>query len=128
MKPSDSGAWFDPSQPLVWDKRTVAKKLSVSERTVTRLVDRGKLACVHIGRSIRIPVDSVHKLLDSPALKGDNHSRVGSAVPEKSICHINAKTVRIGGQRSPTQAAKELDALLELPTARKRKPSKQSSG
>ena len=121
MKPSDSGAWFDPNQPLVWDKRTVAQKLSVSERTVTRLVDRGELAFVHIGRSIRIPVDSVHKLLDSPALKGDNHSRVGSAVQEKSICHISAKTVRIGGQRSPTQAAKELDALLEPPTARKRK-------
>ena len=121
MNSGDSGSWSDPSQPLLWDKRTVAKKLSVSERTVTRLVDRGELTSVHIGRSIRISVDSVHELLDSPALKGDNHSRVGSAVQEKSICHINAKTVGSGGRHSPTQAAKELDALLEPPTARKRK-------
>ena len=104
-------------ESLAWDKRTVAQKLSVSERTVARLVDRGELTSVHIGRSIRIPVRSVYELLDSPALKGDNHSCAGSVVQEKSTCHISANKREVkassGGHRSPMQTASELESLLE---------------
>ena len=104
-------------ESLAWDKRTVAQKLSVSERTVTRLVNRGELTSVNVGRSIRIPVRSVYELLDSPTLKGDNHSCVGSAVQEKSTCHISANKREVkassGGHRSPMQTASELEYLLE---------------
>ena len=115
-----------PGMPIACDKKTVAKMLSVSERTVSRLVEDGSIESFRIGRLIRIPMSSVSSFMESSLSAGDNQSCVGSAVQEKSICPINAKTVRSGGCLSQIQAAKELDALLEPPIARKRRGSSHS--
>jgi excisionase family DNA binding protein len=41
----------------------VEKRLCVSRSTVNRLIRDQKLECVHLGRSLRIPDDSVEKLI-----------------------------------------------------------------
>ena len=106
-------------EELLWTQKEVGKALGLSTKTVSRHIARGELPTVKIGRSIKVPKASV--LVWIQAQTRYNYGCVGSAVQEKSICHINAKTVGSGGRHSPTQAAKELDALLEPPTARKRK-------
>jgi len=40
-----------------------ARRLSVSTATVWRLLDRGDLARVRIGRAVRVPVESIDALM-----------------------------------------------------------------
>ena len=50
----------------------VAERLSISARTVRRLVDRRELAETRVGRSVRIPLSSVEDFVDRntrPALQ-----------------------------------------------------------
>ena len=108
------------SERIFWTKKEVADHLHVSTKTISRLIAQGELPFIQIGRSIRIQKTDVFAFLERQ--KQYNLGCVGSAVQEKSTCHINAKKARIGGHRSSMQTAKELDALLEPPSARKRKP------
>ena len=103
---------------LLWTLGEVAKQLNVSTRTVSRLIDKGELSTIRIGRSVRIEMQAVHHFVET--LRDYNEPRVGSAVQEKRTCHINAKEVRSGGYRSPIQTVNELDALLERCKRRKR--------
>jgi excisionase family DNA binding protein len=45
--------------------KDVAELLQVSTRTVQRLIDRGELAAVRIGRSVRIRPEAVQSLTES---------------------------------------------------------------
>ena len=117
---SVSNAANKETDVLLWATSEVARQLQVSTKTISRLIAQGQLPFIHIGSSIRIQKTDVFEYLERQ--KRYNLGRVGSAVQEKSTCHINAKKVRIGGHRSLMQTAKELDVLLEPPSARKRKP------
>lgn len=49
----------DPSQmfaglPDVMDRRRVADVLGVDPKTVSREIQRGRMRCIHVGRSVRI--------------------------------------------------------------------------
>lgn len=43
--------------------KEVARRLSVSDKTVYRLTQSGKLPCIHIGRSVRIAESAVEAFL-----------------------------------------------------------------
>ena len=108
------------SEVTSWKVQKIATELSVSVKTVKRLIDDGVLPVVRIRGCIRVPKQAV---LDW--LKGEtryNSRCVGSAVQGASTCHISAKTVRTGGHLSQMQTERELDALLGPPIARRRKP------
>jgi len=54
------------SAAVKWDSvRTLADELRVSDKTIRRQIDRGRLVAHHIGREIRISPDSKQKFIDS---------------------------------------------------------------
>jgi excisionase family DNA binding protein len=106
----------------------------VSPRTVRRMVDRGELPTVKVGRLVRIPADAVRGWVENNMRPAHNPECVGQDVQRRSTCQENAKpetkmvstngkTHRTGGYRSPTRAAAELAKVLELPTGAKPKHS-----
>jgi excisionase family DNA binding protein len=52
------------SEPLLLTAIQAARLLSVGRTTVYELVAAGDLETVHIGRSMRIPADSVHAFVE----------------------------------------------------------------
>ena len=103
------------SEVTSWKVQKIATELSVSVKTVKRLIDDGELPVVRIRGCIRVPKQAI---LDW--LKGEtryNSRCAGSAVQGASTCHISASKrevkVRSGGYRSPTQTVSELESLLE---------------
>lgn len=108
---------------LLWTFKETATQLGgVSERSVRRMVERGELSLVRVGRLVRIVPESVHAFVAGQAGQAHNSACVGS-LAWKGIdpCYINAKAHRTGMQTTPTQPAKELDALLAQLTKRKQK-------
>jgi len=79
---------------------------------------RGELPTVRIGRALRIPTQAVHEWVERQVGAAHNGCHVGPGVrqQEVNVCHTDVKTVPFGGRRTPTQAAKELDVLLEQRT------------
>ena len=58
---------------LLWKSREAAAALCISERTLWKLTDEGKIPCVRIGRAVRYDpadirswIDSQKKAKDSP--------------------------------------------------------------
>jgi excisionase family DNA binding protein len=114
---------------LLWSLTEAAHQLGdVSTRTVRRMIERGDLPVVRVGRTVKVPAFDVRKWVEMNMSVTHNQTRVGSGMQytEIPVCHTNAKTVRSGGRRSPTDWANELDNLLEQRTARKRRHLKQS--
>ena len=105
---------------LLYTKKQAAIALSVSERTIDRLVKKGELPVVQIGRNIRIPKQAVCDWIEGRT--SYNLGCAGSAVQGASTCQLSAKTVRSGGHLSQMQTERELDALLGPPIAGRRKP------
>ena len=109
-----------PEEPLLWNVSEAARQLAVCPRTVSRLIATGAFPMVRIGRQKYVSKQAV---LDWVEAQTRYNSRcAGSAVQGASTCHKNARKVRSGGHLSQMQTERELDALLEPPTARKRKP------
>ena len=119
-QPSTPEEKLPDAEKLLWTIDETASQLSVHPRTVARLIEKGKLPVVRIGRAVRIEKKSVCQFIDQE--RRYNERCAGSAVQGESTCPISAKTVCSGGRRSPTQTARELDALLEPPTTKKQKP------
>lgn len=108
---------------LLWTLNETAQQLGgVSIRTVRRMVDRGEISPVRVGRLLRILPESVHAFVAAQTEQAHNLPRVGS-VAWKGIepCYTNAKAHRSGGLATPTQQARELDDLLAQLTSRKQK-------
>lgn len=57
----------------------VAQQLGVSERTVRRMADDGRLRVVKLGRLIRVPADALEVLLDVPAVRPKQSARSRAA-------------------------------------------------
>lgn len=130
---------------LLWNIDEVARQLGgVSPRTVRRLIARGKLTSVHVLGRVTVPASSVHDWINKQINVHNNQHRVGPDVQrqsETSTCRnaknggiktgsTNVLILPITGCHTPTQAAKELGALLgsENPQkgARKRRRSSPS--
>ena len=109
------------SHTLLLTTKEVARELQISEKTVSRMVQKGQIPSLRIGRTIRIPTEQLKDWIREQS--GYTSTRVGRAAqyPKgESEWPINAKTVRSGGHRSSMQMGKELDALLERRKRRKR--------
>lgn len=111
------------TESLLWSIDETARQMGgLSSRTVRRLIDRGEIPVVKVGRAVRIPAQSVRSWIEDQLQSGHNRQCAGDVRQEKSTCLTNAKIVRFGGRLTPTRAVKELDALLERRTERKPTP------
>ena len=107
---------------MLWSVDKAAKELAVSPRTIRRLLNSGKIARVNVMGAVRIQPESVEAFVARNTVQVDNSPGVGSvAWKGNDPCYENAKARRTGGQTTPMQAAKELDALLEQKIGRKLK-------
>src|SRR5450756_1164796 len=109
---------------MLWSLNETAKQLGgVSVRSVRRMVERGELSLVRVGRLVRIVPESVYAYVAGNTQQAHNSDCVGSlAWKGNEPCYTNAKAHRTGMQTTSTQPAKELDALLAQLTKRKLKP------
>ena len=109
------------SEVTSWKVQKIATELSVSVKTVKRLIDDGVLPVVRIRGCIRVPKQAVLDWLESQTRY--NSMCVGSAVQGVRTCHISASKREVkagsGGYRSPMQTASELESLLERRKRRK---------
>ncbi len=120
--------WEDDQNvtPLLLTLEGAAAALSVSPRTVRRLVDAGELAPIRIGRSLRLSAADLHVYIDRRMTQGNNAP--GVAVHGESTCHdvrprpdrkrasTNDRGRRIGGPSTPTDAGARLAVVLGLPS------------
>ena len=94
-------------EPLLITIDNAADILAVSSRTVRRMLERGELPSVRIGRSIRIPYESLKSWITQstrqlmPPTSAHQVYRGGSGTKTQP-----------GQPTTSTNAAKELDALL----------------
>ncbi|MBX9812899.1 MAG: helix-turn-helix domain-containing protein [Burkholderiales bacterium] len=108
---------------LLWSLDETARQLGgLSRRTVQRLISRGELPFLRVGRLVRIPADAVHEYVAARIKTADNQKGV-EPVAWKGVapCHLNAKIHRSSMSATPTQAAQELNVLLERLTKARRK-------
>lgn len=109
---------------LLRSLQETARQLAVSTRTVRRLLAEGALPLVRIGGAVRIPSAAVRALIEARAAPLQTGPSAWPATyanhNEKTTWPIVAKVPHIGGSACST-AARELDALLKLPTAARRK-------
>lgn len=106
---------------LLWDLKEAARQLGgVSTRTIRRLIERRELPAVRVLGRVCVPAAAVREWIDRKMQPAHNQECAGPGVrKEVKACHTVAKIVPFGGSASSTQAAKELDALLEQRTARR---------
>lgn len=111
------------SEPLLLTLDHAADALSISARTVRRLIEQGELAPVRIGRALRVPRAELERYIDASITASHNPTGAGLAARENTQCQsaqtrtasIVVLTPKTGGH--PTSAAMdaELDALLGQP-------------
>lgn len=61
--------------PLLIDSRTAAKSLSISERTLFSLAERGELHKIHVGRAVRYSVDELKNWIAKKSFAGTENSQ-----------------------------------------------------
>jgi len=113
----------DDQKQLLWTKEQVATQLNVSTRTISRLIEKGQLSVVRIGRSIRIEIQAVYHFLNQQRKyngecvesavwnpTGERSCRIGTRKDVKMAVSTQVRTTR---SASP-QMAKDFNALLGL--------------
>src|SRR6185295_2483667 len=101
----------------------------VSVRSLQRLVARGALATVRIGRRVLVPADQLREYVAGSS-KGTHNPTSAEPVAWKGTkpCYSNAQDRRAGTSGSGTQAAGELSVLLARLTGGKQRSLKGSGG
>ena len=111
------------SHTLLLTTKEVALELQISEKTVSRMVQKGEIPSLRIGRTIRIPTELLKDWMQQEC--GYTSTGVGRAAQNpkgESEWPINAKTVGTGGGNTKTLSVEGgLDDLLE-----RRKRGKQT--
>lgn len=121
------------AEPLALTLAAAAECLSVSPRTVRRLMDAGQLRRVSIGRSVRVSAASVRafvELAEAQALAALDKSAPRAILPARTdqdapitTASTSAPARHSGGLPGPTAQATALGALLGLLTAATPRPS-----
>lgn len=106
---------------ILWNLTETAQQLGgISARTVRRLIERGELPTVSIGRRVTVPADAVRAWVDKNMHTAHNHD-AGQGVQKEGTCKnanetrtefTNVRILRTTGRPTQTQTARELDALL----------------
>ncbi|MGH9896253.1 MAG: helix-turn-helix domain-containing protein, partial [bacterium] len=78
------GMWLD-CERLLFTLPEAAKALGVATRTVRRLIERGELPKVKVGRCVRVPVGAVQAWVDKQLTHAHNEGRAGSGVRGKEM-------------------------------------------
>ncbi|MCG7871064.1 MAG: helix-turn-helix domain-containing protein [Candidatus Thiodiazotropha lotti] len=97
-------------EPLLITINDAANILAISTRTVRRMLDRGDLPTVRVGRSIRIPTKALKDWVE----QGTDQSEKLIQTRFISRCSTHGKKPSSGQLVAPTTASKELDDLLAL--------------
>ena len=63
-------------EKILWTMGKVAKQLSVSTKTVSRLVQKGKLPSIRFGRNVRIEKQAVYHFIELTYLDVELRIRV----------------------------------------------------
>ena len=113
----------DDQKQLLWTKEQVATQFNVSTRTISRLIEKGQLPAIRIGRSIRIEKQAVHHFLNEQRKyngecvesavwnpTGERSCRIGTREDVKMAVSTQVRTTR---SASP-QMEKDFNALLGL--------------
>ena len=120
----------ESNERSLWTMQQTAEALSVSVKTVSRLIADGELPAIRIRSRIRIQKTDVFDFLECQ--KRYNLGCAGSTVRDpkgERSCRINTPTAGIAtvGSRTPLQAGGLTD-LLERRKRRKPTPSNVSGG
>ncbi|MBP2697505.1 helix-turn-helix domain-containing protein [Pseudomonas aeruginosa] len=91
--------------------------LGVSRRTAYRYADEKLIPVVRFKKTIRVHKEKLEQMLEEEAAAS---MRDAVGVPEE-VCRTRETTPPTGGSLSNQQQESLLDALLELPTTRRRK-------
>ena len=111
------------SAPLLLSVAAAAALLSVSRRTIFRLIEKRVLPCRNVGRLVRIPASALQNFVAHGKSCGQNVDCSGPDAHGENTCHTEEVIRNVGGSVMSTRAAKELDDLLKQLTTRKRKKS-----
>ncbi len=123
------------AETILLTLKEAAEQMRVSSRTIRRLIESGDLVAIPVRRSLRIRredlcsyVDGLARLSHTAKCAGPDVLKEVSTCRESAIrgtrtASIVGLTPRLGGRRTPTQAEKELDVLLEQATVKKQKRS-----
>ena len=110
-------------EKILWTMEQVAKQLSVSTKTISRLIQKGKLPSIRFGRNVRIEKQAVYHFIErereynvqcvesavwNPT--GERACRIGTRKDVKMAVSTQVRTTR---SASP-QMAKDFNALLGL--------------
>jgi len=96
-----------------------ADLLCVSRATAYRMATEGRIPTVRwMKRGVRVHAEKLQQMIDEAATAS---IRAAGGMSEEPECPTK-ETIRLtGGSLSPKQMENELDALLALPTSRRRK-------
>lgn len=118
------------TETLLLTLEDAAQRLAISPRSVRRLIERGELTPIRIGRAVRLSADDLRAYVDQQRPSG--HNAAGVAVPGDTTCHANQRddrkpastrgpARRTGGPSTPTDAGARLAAVLKCDAATTRK-------
>jgi len=119
---------------VLWTLKEAGDQLSLSRRTIERMIINKQIPFIKIGRLVRIPVEEALAWVAEKLPKVDNATHARRDVPKKNggirtcqsvskmVCSSEA-TRNFGGSVMSTEAASELAEVLKLPTEKKQKPS-----
>ena len=101
----------------------------VSARSVQRLIARGVLPCVRIGRRVLVGAETLRSFIARSDEVPHNPPRAEPvAWKGTKPCYSNAQSRSSGTSGTGMQAARELSGLLEQLTGGKRRSLKRSGG
>jgi len=66
-----------PAQPRFLTVAEVAEQMRVSNMTVYRILHSGELPAIRVGRSFRVPAESLEKYLATNVVGREGEDRVG---------------------------------------------------
>jgi len=104
-------------KPLLYTVAATALRLSVSEKTVRRLIADGELPVVYIGSSIRIPEALLNRWIEERTRYNDSCVELVPSDTGEHICNSISETASTTRPTSRQRDAK-LDALLQPVTSR----------
>ena len=119
------------TETLLLTLEHAAQRLSISPRSVRRLIERGELAPIRIGRCVRLSTEDLRAYIDRQMPR--SHNAAGVAVPGDTTCHDERPSrkdhkgstpgpaARTGGPSTRTDAAARLAAVLGFDAATTRK-------
>lgn len=115
------------TEKVLWTISEAAERLSVSKRTIQRLVDQRILPTTRILGCVRLPVQGTLEVLQAmTSIAAVETNNTVTTITGDSVCRTDAKIRQFGGPAILTQAAAELDALLARRATGKPKTSKRS--